>query len=294
VTEPPQRPGIRLPPQFAERAREVIEGTVPPVTPRDAATVMLLRPGHGAAPGGGPAGEPGVQVYMLRRRSSMAFAAGAYVFPGGSVDASDDDAGIAWAGPDAAEWGRRLETPAGLARILVCAAVRETFEESGVLLAGPDAGTVLATTEDEGWEDDRRALLAGSLSLAGLLRRRGLVLRSDLLRPWARWITPVTEARRYDTRFFAAALPAGQIARDVSGEADETAWLEPGAALQAAARGEIALFPPTAVTLGELRACGTVPAALAARRRMTALIPEVMMAEGAAWLTVPDGVEYPL
>ena len=265
-----------------------------PVTPRDAATVMLLRPasaGHGAA--GGAAGT-GLQVYMLRRRSSMAFAAGAYVFPGGSVDASDDDAGIAWAGPDAAEWGRLLDAAPGLARTLVCAAVRETFEESGVLLAGPDAGTALAATEDEDWEEDRRQLLAGSLSLAQLLHRRGLVLRSDLLRPWARWITPVTEERRYDTRFFAAALPAGQIARDVSGEADETAWLEPRAALEAAGRREIALFPPTAVTLGELRACGTVPAALAARRRMTALIPEVMVAEGAAWLTVPDSVEYPL
>jgi 8-oxo-dGTP pyrophosphatase MutT (NUDIX family) len=272
----------------------VLGGNVAPVTPRDAATVMLLRPappGHGAA--GGAAGT-GLQVYMLRRRSSMAFAAGAYVFPGGSVDASDDDAGIAWAGPDAAGWGRLLGAPAGLARTVVCAAVRETFEESGVLLAGPDAGTLLAATEDEDWEEDRRQLLAGSLSLAQLLHRRGLVLRSDLLRPWARWITPVTEERRYDTRFFAAALPAGQLARDVSGEADEAAWLEPGAALEAAGRREIALFPPTAVTLGELRACGTVPAALAARRRMTALIPEVMIAEGAAWLTVPDSVEYPL
>ena len=235
-----------------------------------------------------------MQVYMLRRRSSMAFAPGAYVFPGGSVDAADGDDGIAWAGPDAAEWGRRLDAPAPLARALVCAAVRETFEESGVLLAGPDAGTVLATTGDADWEADRRALLAGSLSLAELLRRRGLVLRSDLLRPWARWITPVTEERRYDTRFFAAALPDGQHARDVGGEADETAWLEPAAALEAASRGEIALMPPTAVTLGELRACGKVPAALAARRRITALIPEVYLANGAAWLTVPDGVEYPL
>ena len=294
MTEPPagRRAAIRLPPHFAARAREVLGGNVAPVTPRDAATVMLLRPAPaGHAEAGGAAA---LQVYMLRRRSSMAFAAGAYVFPGGSADASDDDAGIAWAGPDAAEWGRLLGAPAGLARVLVCAAVRETFEESGVLLAGPDAGTVLAAAEDEGWEEDRRQLLAGSLSLAQLLHRRGLVLRSDLLRPWARWITPVTEERRYDTRFFAAALPAGQIARDVSGEADETAWLEPGAALEAAGRREIALFPPTAVTLGELRACGTVLAALAARRRMTAVIPEVMLAEGAAWLTVPDSVEYPL
>jgi 8-oxo-dGTP pyrophosphatase MutT (NUDIX family) len=272
----------------------VLDGNVAPVTPRDAATVMLLRPARGGHAEAGPAAGPALRVYMLRRRSSMAFAAGAYVFPGGSVDASDEDAGIAWAGPDAAEWGRLLGAPAELARTLVCAAVRETFEECGVLLAGPDAGTVLAAAEDEGWEEDRRQLLAGSLSLARMLHRRGLVLRSDLLRPWARWITPVTEERRYDTRFFAAALPAGQVARDVSGEADETAWLEPGAALEAAGRREIALFPPTAVSLGELRACGTVAAALAARRRMTALIPEVMVADGAAWLTVPDSVEYPL
>jgi 8-oxo-dGTP pyrophosphatase MutT (NUDIX family) len=228
----------------------------------------------------------------------MAFAAGMYVFPGGSVDASDSDEGIAWAGPDAREWGERLGAPALLARALVCAAVRETFEESGVLLAGPaepaSTAPVLASTGDEEWEADRQALLAGSLTLAGLLRRRGLVLRSDLLRPWARWITPVTEERRYDTRFFTAALPSGQHARDVGGEADETAWMEPGAALAAAGRHEIALMPPTAVTLGELRACGDVPAALAARRRITALIPEVHVTEGAAWLTVPVGLDYPL
>ena len=262
-----------------------------PVTPRDAATVMLLRPAGGKPDS---ADGPGLEVYMLRRRSSMAFAAGAYVFPGGCVDPADADGDIAWAGPDAAEWGQRLDAPAELARALVCAAVRETFEESGVLLAGPDAGTVLAATAGEDWESDRRELLAGSVSLGQLLHRRGLVLRSDLLRAWARWITPVTEERRYDARFFAAALPAGQHARDVSGEADETAWLEPAAALEAASRRQIALMPPTAVTLGELRACGTVGAALAARRRMTAVIPEVMLAEGAAWLTVPDGVEYPL
>src|SRR5262249_57523644 len=105
--------------------------------------------GAGEGEGGGAAG---MCVYMVRRWSSMAFAAGAYVFPGGSVDAADDDAGIAWAGPDAAEWGRLLGAPAALARTLVCAAVRETFEESGVLLAGPAAGTGLAAAGGEGWE----------------------------------------------------------------------------------------------------------------------------------------------
>jgi 8-oxo-dGTP pyrophosphatase MutT (NUDIX family) len=282
------RPAIRLPSRMAARAREVLSGRTPPVTPRDAATVMLLRPAGGDGSGSG------LQVYMLRRTSSMAFAPGAYVFPGGSVDPRDADAGVAWAGPGAAEWGQMLDAPDDLARALVCAAVRETFEESGVLLAGPSAETVVASTLGADWEDDRRALLAGSVSLAELLRRRGLVVRSDLLRPWSRWITPVTEERRYDTRFFTAALPAGQRARDVGGEADETAWVDPGEALAAAGRREISLLPPTAVTLAELRASGGVPAVLAARRRITALVPEVTVEGDAVWLTVPAGLEYPL
>jgi 8-oxo-dGTP pyrophosphatase MutT (NUDIX family) len=245
---------------------------------------MLLRPAAGH----------GLEVYLLRRRSSMAFAPGAIVFPGGSADARDADTEVGWAGPDAAGWGRLLDAPPELARVLVCAAVRETFEESGVLLAGPAAGAVVGSTAGQHWEADRAALLAGSTSLAGLLAGRGLVLRSDLLRPWSRWITPVTEERRYDTRFFAAALPPGQQARDVSGEADRAGWFRPDEALAAARRGEIMLLPPTAVTLGELAACGDVPAALAARRRITALIPEVFLADGAVWLTVPPGAEYPL
>ena len=142
----------------------------------------------------------------------------------------------------------------------------------------------MATPADAEWEADRAALLARTLSLAGLLRRRGLVLRSDLLRPWARWITPVTEARRYDTRFFAAALPGGQRARDVSGEADETAWLEPAAALEAASRRrEISLFPPTAVTLGELRA------AARSRRAGRAAADDRADSPGHAWPRVPRG-----
>jgi 8-oxo-dGTP pyrophosphatase MutT (NUDIX family) len=275
---------------MAARAREVLAGRVSPVVPRDAATVMLLRPAGGAA-GEGPAG---LQVYMLRRTSSMAFAPGAYVFPGGSVDERDAHTGVAWSGPSAADWGRMLEAPPELAQALVCAAVRETFEESGVLLAGPDGATVVADTSGEDWESDRRGLLAGAVSLAGLLRRRGLVLRSDLLSPWSRWITPVTEERRYDTRFFTAALPAGQRARDVGGEADRTAWVEPGEALAALRRQEITMLPPTAVTLAQLRECGQVGPALAGRRRITPLMPEVAVDGEAVWLTLPPGVEYPL
>ncbi|MFD0774439.1 hypothetical protein ACFQZ2_10935, partial [Streptomonospora algeriensis] len=187
---------------------------------RPAATVMLL---HESAAGGV------LEVYLLRRTSSMRFAPGMHVFPGGGVDERDTDRGIRWAGPRPAEWAERLEAAEPLARALVCAAVRETFEESGVLLAGPPSGGVVADTRGEDWEADRQALVDRSLSFTEFLRRRDLVLRSDLLRAWSRWITPPGESRRFDTRFFAAALPEGQQTRYVGGEADRVAWMRPAA-----------------------------------------------------------------
>ena len=273
---------IRVGDQLGERALEVLAGRRPPVTPRDAATVMLLR----------PAG-PGLEVYMLRRKSSMAFAPGAFVFPGGSVDARDADLQTAWAGPDPAAWGEIFEVGPELACALVCAAVRETFEESGVLLAGPSADSVVADTTGADWEEDRHALISRSLSLAEMLARRGLVLRSDLLRPWSRWITPVVEERRFDARFFAAALPHQQRTRDVGGEAAEVAWVRPDDAIAAGRRNEIVLWPPTAVTLAELAACADVTAALRPRK-VRPLLPEASVTEGAVWLTLPDDLDYPL
>ena len=278
-----RRTDIRLPDELAQRVREMIAGDRQPAAPRDAATVVLLRPGG-----------RDFDVYLLRRRRSMAFAPGAHVFPGGSVDPRDADADLAWAGPDAAAWGRVLNGPQELARALVCAAVRETFEESGVLLAGAAPDAVVADTRGDDWEADRRALIDRSLSLAGLLQRRGLVLRSDLLRPWARWITPELESRRFDTRIFAAALPAGQRTRDVGGEADEVVWLSPNAAIAAARRGEILLMPPTAVTLAELARHDTAPAALAAPPDMAPRQPGISVSGDTAWLTIPEGLEYPL
>jgi 8-oxo-dGTP pyrophosphatase MutT (NUDIX family) len=272
---------IRISGSLADSAREILAGSREPAVPKDAATVMLLRQTSA-----------GLAVYMLKRKSSMAFAPGAYVFPGGSVDARDADERVAWAGPDAAQWGQVFDAPPSLARALVCAAVRETFEESGVMLAGESAESVVADTTSEDWEADRHALLDRSISLAELLGRRRLVLRADLLRPWARWITPVVEPRRFDTRFFAAALPAGQRTRDVGGEASEVAWVTPDEALAAGNRREILLFPPTAVTLSELADSGDVQTALTGPRQVAPIIPEVHVQDGAVWLTVPGLADY--
>jgi 8-oxo-dGTP pyrophosphatase MutT (NUDIX family) len=221
-----------------------------PAVPRHAATVALLRD---AADG------TGVEAYLLHRVSGMAAFGGMTVFPGGGVDPADiDSAGLPWSGPDAEAWSRPLSAPPSLARGLVCAAVRETFEESGVLLAGATAQDVVADTSADEWETARRALEARELSLSSLLTERGLVLRADLLRPWAHWITPVQEKRRFDTRFFVAALPSGQLTRDVAGEAERVAWVRPTDALALLERGEIVMVPPSALTLRELAAHAAV------------------------------------
>jgi 8-oxo-dGTP pyrophosphatase MutT (NUDIX family) len=277
--------GVQIPflRELGQPVADILDGRAAPVASRDAATVMLLRPGAA-----------GLEVFMLRRQASMAFAAGRSVFPGGSVDPRDADEDVAWAGPDAREWGRLLAAPPELARALVCAAVRETFEECGVVLAGESPDTVVADPTSDDWERDRNALLDRSVSLAELLARRGLVLRSDLLRPWSRWITPVIEPRRFDTRFFAAEMPAGQRTRDVGGEAAATFWSGPQAALDAGRRREMALLPPTAVTLAELAACHDLDGALSRVPDTSARLPEVLRRDGGAWLTVPGVSEYPL
>ncbi len=167
---------------------------------RPAATVLLLRDGA-----------DGIEVFMLRRRATMAFAAGMYAYPGGAVEPGD-------------------ASPAH-------AAVRETYEEAGVLLAGPAGGDGVVT-EVPG--------PGGPPAFDAFLEHHGLTARTGLLAPWARWVTPEWEARRYDTWFFVAALPPGQRCRNASTEADRTAWLRPADALA------YGMLPPTVATLRAL------------------------------------------
>jgi hypothetical protein len=122
------------------------------------------------------------------------------------------------------------------------------------------------------------------LPFSEFLARRGLVLRTDLLVRCAHWVTPDAEERRYDTRFYLAAMPAGQRTRDVSSEADRVAWLRPADALAAVERGEMRMLPPTAATIGSLLDAGTVADALAAARARPdeVIRPQVVFAGGEA------------
>jgi 8-oxo-dGTP pyrophosphatase MutT (NUDIX family) len=271
---------------MATTIKRLAAGDQQPVEPRHAATVILLRDGTA-----------GLEVYLLRRSASMAFAPGAFVFPGGSTDSRDesfDDS--AWIGPPPPEWAQRLRCDEPIARALVCAAVRETFEEAGVLLAGADGGSVVSDTGTADWEADRATLLDRSMSLAAMMRRRSLVLRGDLLQLWAHWITPEVESRRFDTRFFVAAMPPGQQTRDVGGESDRVLWTRPEEALEAQRQNEMSLMPPTQSALTNIAKFATVAEVMSAaeRREVEAVLPKVILdANERIRFLLPDDPDYP-
>ena len=273
---------IPLPAHLVEQAREYADGTRQPAEPRDAATVVLLR--RSADLGSGPS------IYLLRRQTSMAFAGGMCVFPGGGVDPRDFDATVAWAGPSPTDWAARLGVDEAEARALGCAAVRETFEESGVLLAGTSAGDVVADTTGADWEADRVALESRELAMSDFCARRGLVLRSDLLGVWAGWLTPVFEPRRYRTWFFVASLPEGQRTRDVSSESSSVSWMPALEAVQAVDDGDLMMMPPTYLTCLEIGQHADPAEVLAASagRSVDMFTPEVTGDEDDATLSMPE------
>jgi 8-oxo-dGTP pyrophosphatase MutT (NUDIX family) len=233
--------------------------------PRLAATVMFVRDGA-----------DGVEVFMLRRVATMAFAPRMMVFPGGGVDPRDAEADLPWAGPAPDEWARLLRVDEARARELVAAAVREVFEECGVLLAGPSADSVVEDVSSDHWREQRRRLLDKEASLSEVLVEHGLVLRSDLLGYRAHWVTPVFEARRYDTRFFTAAVPAGHRADDQTTEADLAAWVRPAELLDSWTRREALMLPPTVVAVEEVAAASSAAAFIAERPVVETVQPELV------------------
>lgn len=186
----------------------------------------------------------GPEVYLQRRVSGMAFAGGMTAFPGGGVDDADADP-VRWAGPDASWWAARLDTDQRTAVSVVVAAVRELFEETGVLLGGGAADL-----------QHRQAVADRRIALAQVLGDRPL--RSDLLRPWARWVTPPGQPRRYDTFFLLAVIGDGVQPALLTTEAEIGGWWRPQDALDAGGRGEIALLPPTVAMLADLAAHASV------------------------------------
>ena len=238
-----------------------------PLPARPAATVMLIRD------------TAGLEVFLMRRHAAMEFAAGMTVFPGGGVDDRDRTGSRvgahAWYGPEPRWWAERFGIEQDLAEALVCAAARETFEESGVLFAGPADDPDGIVADASVYHQARAALEDRTLSFADFLRDEKLVLRADLLRPWSNWVTPVEErTRRYDTYFFVGALPDGQRADGENTESDQADWSTPEAAIADFAAGRALLLPPTWSQLDSL-AGRTVPEVLALERQIAKVQPKL-------------------
>ncbi len=271
---------VRIP--LPDRLRDAVANAdtgVEPAIARDASTIVVVRDG-----------DDGIEAYLMRRQTTMAFAAGMYVFPGGGLMPSDSQRDVPWFGPEPAHWARLFSCDVDLAKGLVVAAVRETFEETGILLAGPDGDTVVSDTSGDDMAVARIALDVGEMAFADFLTDRGLVLRADLLGAWAHWITPDFEPKRYDTRFFVAALPKGQRVGAISREADHASWAPLSRVLAAVEAGEAAMMPPTISACREVsvHTASTVVAA-SAERTFTTILPRIVFVDGEPFLETSLG-----
>lgn len=204
---------------------------------RPAATVMLVRDAAD--------GDPGVEVFMLRRTANAVFGAGMYVFPGGRVDVIDgaDEIAPFCDGLDDATASEQLGIDHGGLAYWV-AAVRECFEEAGVLLAVPRNGGALDLRPQ-----DRHEVHDSSLLLVELCRRDDLLLDLSTTHYVDHWITPVGEQRRFDTRFFISEMPADQEPAHDDQETVDSLWVRPSDALRMQADGVLMMMPPTVVNL---------------------------------------------
>lgn len=252
-----------------------------PATPRPAATVVLAR----------DCAEGGVEIFLVQRHGNLGFMGGMHVFPGGTL--SPDDLGEHMRSRilDAAEervvrpWGASIDRERAIG--LAVAAIRETFEEAGVLLCPAADATTLAPL--------RTRLLAGGDAFPALLEEAGLVLCLDVLTPLSRWITPALEPKRYDTLFFLARAPVAQHAAHDERETIAGVWLSPDAALAKSRQGEIRLAPPTARTLEGIRSAASVDAALARAARGTPprIEPIIRVSGDEVWILYPGDPEHP-
>ena len=253
----------------------------PPAPARAAATVVVLR----------PAAEAPFEVLLVRRNDHVAFMAGAHVFPGGRVDDSDrPEPASACAGLDA--MGRFPDLSAREDARHRVGAIRELLEEAGVLLARDASGAMV----DAATAARIRAAMPASASLTHVLAGEGLRMALDAVMPFAHWVTPEIEIRRYDTRFLLARLPAGQAASHDAGEMTALEWLTPLDAVARAERGEIRLPPPTWITLTQLAQFPSIDQAWqwASTTPMVRIQPIFARDAAGATVRLPGDPAYPL
>ena len=266
-----------------------------PAPAHPASTVVLVRERPGASGGTPP------ELFMVRRTRGTSFFGGAFVFPGGRVDQADHvtDADE-WC--DGADMARvhfaDLAAEPDTAIAYHLAAMRELFEEAGVLLARDRTGQFIVTSDPATqlrFDDHRHALHDGERSLRAIVDAEGLRLALHVLRPLAHWVTPVVEPKRFDARFFLACMPDGQVPLHDSLETTESRWMTAAEALEHCRRDEIVLAPPTWCTLRDLSQFDSVAAMLDWLRTQTIVRMEPMPyeADGRKMLLLPGDPLHP-
>lgn len=258
-----------------------------PAVPRESATVLLLRDGPTS-----------LEVFMVRRHLSSDFVGGAYVFPGGGLDEDDCDLGLLSRchGVTLHEAAQYLGLEAERALGHWAAAIRETFEEAGVLLAkrGNTLVAMAAHSDRSHWDERRAHLLDRELAWGDMLVAEDLLMACDHLHYFAHWITPEGVGKRFTTRFFLAVAPADQTPLADDREVEAGVWIAPADALARHAAGTMTMIFPTVKTLQDLAAFADTRAALAAcvDRRVIAILPRVLTADGVSRIVLPGEAEY--
>jgi len=250
---------------------------------RPASTVVVLRDMPG-----------GPEVFLVRRNLTIAFMAGAHVFPGGRVDAADADCDAAWC--ELPEGG--TSSPAAPPPAFRVAALRELFEEAGLLLARNAAGDWITIDDDAArarFARDRDEIHSGHVTFRSVIEREGLRLALGAIVPFARWLTPPIEVRRFDTWFFLTRVPPNQRPVHDAHESVDSEWLRPAAALARARSGSMHLPPPTWATLRELEGFPSSDAAMtwAATRSVAMREPVVVDENGAREILLPGDPRHP-
>ena len=242
------------------------------IVPRPAATLILLRDG-----------DAGPEIFMLKRSPSAAFVANAYVFPGGGLDAADHKALDRVTGLTEADANRRLGVDAGGLAYWV-AAVRECFEEAGILIATHESGEPLDPERANALVVHREAVNAGTLAFGELLAREKLAIPAERIAYFSHWVTAPGRPRRFSARFFVARAPQGQHGSHDQGETVASEWVRPHLALERCSKGEIELVHPTRISLTEMAAFERADAAFEfARSRVD------IEADASCWATGREG-----